>query len=82
MNSLIILNRTIGSKSLKAQMQSSKTTYNFEQKPMNQHQNHEISYKSLFVSATPWKFQTDLDIFFPKPFYFLCYYVHYREYGI
>lgn len=31
---------------------------------MNQHQNHEISYKSLFVSATPWKFQTDLDIFF------------------
>lgn len=64
MNSLIILNRTIDSKSLKAQMQSSKTTYNFEQKPMNQHQNHEISYKSLFVSATPWKFQTDLDIFF------------------
>lgn len=45
-------------------MQSSKTTYNFEQKPMNQHQKHEISYKSLFVSATPWKFQTDLDIFF------------------
>lgn len=81
MNSLIILNRTIGSKSLKAQMQSSKTTYNFEQKPMNQHQNHEISYKSLFVSATPWKFQTDLDIF-SKTFLFPMLVCTYRECGI